>query len=90
MGKTPMVHIWHTDISPTWDTKKPLATLGANGFFLRGICAIVFSWDNKYLSAIGCDDMHMMGIFDTNSGTLVAQAPCQNGIPPQVSELVCS
>ena len=82
MGKAPMVYIWPTDI-PTSKSKTPLNTIG-KGFFERGVCAMAFSWDNKYIVCVSCDDSHAMGIFDTSSGDMVTQMPCQHGLPPQI------
>lgn len=39
--------------------------LGA-GFFMRAVCAVAFSYDAKYLCAIGCDDHHALGIWEVN------------------------
>lgn len=82
MGKSPSVHIWPTDITPS-KSSKPLNTIGG-GFFARGVCGLAFSYDNKYLVAIGCDDNHALGVFDTSTCALVAETPCQHGIPPQI------
>ncbi|KAJ1418197.1 WD40-repeat-containing domain protein [Ochromonadaceae sp. CCMP2298] len=82
MGKSPLVHIWTTEVDAR-TSKIPVNSLGG-GFFSRGVCALSFSWDNKYLVAVSCDDAHALGVFDTSSCELVAQQPCQHGIPPQV------
>ncbi len=82
MGKSPMVHLWATDISPG-QSKRPINTIH-NNFFSRGVCALAFSYDNKYIVCIGCDDKHAMGIFDTSTTALIIEAPAQNGIPPQI------
>jgi WD40 repeat protein len=82
MGRAPMVHIWPTDIAPG-RSSRPLNTI-SNNFFARGVNALAFSYDNKYLVAIGCDDNHALGVFDTSSCALVIEAPCQHGIPPQI------
>lgn len=82
MGKSPMVYIWLTNI-PSSQSKKPINKIGG-GFFARGVCALAFSFDNTYLICIGCDDNHIMGIFDTSTCQKVAEAPCQHGIPPQI------
>ena len=82
MGKSPMVHIWATDRAPG-RSAEPVNTI-SNGFFSRGVCGLAFSWDNRYLVAIGCDDNHALGIFDTSTCALVKEMPCQHGIPPQI------
>jgi WD40 repeat protein len=85
MGKSPMVHIWPTDISPS-RSSQPLNTI-SNNFFARGVCALTFSYDNKYIVAIGCDDGHALGVFDTSTCAKVAETSCQHGIPPQIKWL---
>lgn len=82
MGKSPCVHIWPTDITPN-QSSTPLNTIGG-GFFARGICGLAFSYDNKYIVCIGCDDYHALGVFDTSTCALVVEAPCQHGIPPSI------
>lgn len=82
MGKSPMVHIWATDLPPS-QSKRPINTI-SNNFFSRGVCALAFSYDNKYIVCIGCDDNHAMGIFDTSTTALILESPAQNGIPPQI------
>jgi WD40 repeat protein len=52
--------------------------------FQRGVCALEFSYDNKYLIAIGCDDNHTMGIFDLTNGVKVYSVASSHGIPPQI------
>lgn len=82
MGKQPRIYVWPTNI-PRSESKKCIADVGA-GFFERGVCAMGISWDNKYIVGVGCDDMHMMGVFEILSGALIEKASCQHGIPPQI------
>jgi WD40 repeat protein len=83
MGKNPVVHIWQTDLPQGGNSRTVLNTIGT-GFFARGVCALAFSWDNKYIVCIGCDDNHAMGVFDTSTCNLIVEMPCQHGIPPQI------
>ena len=57
------------------------------GFFQRAVCAACFSYDTKYVCAIGCDDRHSLGIWDVNTDQLVCEQTAANGIPPQVRSL---
>lgn len=82
MGKSPTIFVWPTDIPPS-EAKRCIASIG-HGFFERGVCALSISWDNKYIVGIGCDDYHMMGVFEILTGNLLANAPTQHGIPPQI------
>ena len=63
-----------------------ISTLGV-GFFERGVCAVEFSFDAKYIAGVGCDDKHRIGIWDTFSGLILSDSVCQNGIPPQIKDL---
>ena len=60
-----------------------VARLGA-GCFSRGVCAVNFSGDSKFICGVGCDDKHTMGIWFAATGVLLAQCPTGNGIPPQI------
>lgn len=80
-----LVHVWST-ASPH---KGPIMTLG-KGFFQRFISAVAFSCDGKYLSAIGADDSHTMGIWSIATGQLVHTTTCQHGLPPQIKNMVWS
>ena len=83
MGKTPRVYIWSTNI-PRSQAKKPLNVIIDHEFFQRGVCALIFSFDNAYIVCIGCDDKHTLGIFDTNTSEKICHCPSQAGIPPQI------
>lgn len=83
MGKSPVVNVWSTNIHGSKDI---LISIG-RGFFARGVCALEFSWDNRYLIGIGCDDNHIMGIFELATGNKVLEMSCQHGIPPQIKWL---
>lgn len=82
MGKVAVVHIWLTNVTHE-TSNQPVNTIN-NNFFARGVCALTFSYDNKYIVCIGCDDNHALGVFDTSSCALVVEVPCQHGIPPQI------
>jgi hypothetical protein len=64
-----------------------LVAVVGQGFFIRGINSVSFSFDSKYICAIGCDDSHSLGIWDIATGLLVTSAPCHNGVPPQIKSL---
>ena len=85
MGKSPMVYIWPTDI-PASQSKTPVNIIG-KGFFDRGVCALSFSFDNKYIVCVSCDDGHALGIFDTSTGVKIVEAVGQHGLPPQIKWL---
>mmetsp|Transcript_3035 Transcript_3035/g.4634 ORF Transcript_3035/g.4634 Transcript_3035/m.4634 type:complete len:1138 (-) Transcript_3035:82-3495(-) len=57
------------------------------GFFQRAVCAVTFSYDSKYICAIGSDDHHAMGIWDIGSGDLIAETASQSGVPPQITSV---
>ena len=82
MGKAPAIYVWPTNI-PRSEAKRCIASIG-RGFFARGVCALSISWDNKYILGVGCDDMHIMGVFEIITGKLLASSPTQHGIPPQI------
>lgn len=79
VGKAAVVHIWSTNVVQS----QALVTIGP-GPFDRGVCALEFSWDNQFLIGIGCDDTHLLSVFDTKSGAKVAEMSSSNGIPPQI------
>lgn len=90
---SPLVHIWSTSgscplirvIGASSDSKKP-----RDGYFSRSVNAICFSSDNSILFAIGCDDHHRMGVFDIATGELLIETSIQNGLPPQITSLICA
>lgn len=81
----PLVHIWST--SGACDLLTVIGMKGKEGntanpnssFFSRSVNAVAFSYDSKYIVAVGCDDHHMMGIFDISTGQRVCEAPLQHG-----------
>lgn len=77
MGKFPVVKVWFTNpnlrknyreeiIRPEDDNDEKLTgngeilTLG-HGFFERAVCCVQFSYDNKFLFTVSCDDYHTIG-----------------------------
>lgn len=83
MGKSAVVSIWNTSIMHPKDV---LMRIG-QGFFARGVNAVQFSYDCRYLIAVGCDDYAMLGIFELKTGNKVAEMAAQHGIPPQIAWL---
>ena len=43
------------------------------------MCAVEFSFDSQYLVAVGCDDYHMVGVFNLLNGEKVCEATGQKG-----------
>jgi len=82
VGKAAVIHIWRTNISS--DPAQDLIRTIGPGPFDRGVCAVEFSWDNRYIVGIGCDDTHTMTIFEVSSGNKVIDVSCTHGIPPQI------
>lgn len=68
-----------------WDARsgEKIQQIG-QGFFSRAVCAACFSFDSKYVCAIGCDEKHSVGIWDALSGKLVSRSTAGNDIPPHV------
>ncbi len=60
MGKKSLVYIWSTAPPSLAEASPALACIG-QGCFARGVCAIDFTYDSKYIVAIGCDDNHLLG-----------------------------
>jgi hypothetical protein len=96
MGKEPEVCIWESSLLPNLNEYGEETSKGGivglvlkigKGFFNRGVCAVAFSNDTKYISAIGCDDKHSMGIWSLSTGELISEMATQNGIPPQIKSL---
>lgn len=82
LGKSPIVHVWDLQ------TMQLVGSTEA-GFYDRRITALAFSQRRPdVLIAIGGDNHHMMGIWEWTTGRLLAQAPTQNGTPPQVTSIV--
>ncbi|GBG31008.1 Eukaryotic translation initiation factor 3 subunit K [Hondaea fermentalgiana] len=82
MGKNPQVHVW--DLA----TMQIVGSTPA-GFYERRITALAFSQRRPdVLIAIGGDNHHMLGIWEWTTGRILAQAPAQNGTPPQITAIV--
>lgn len=84
LGKAPVIKVWQTNIT---NSKDCVAVIG-RGFFDRGVCSLAFSFDNKYIVGVSCDDYHSMGVFSISTGELAAKAPCSHGLPPQIRWMV--
>jgi hypothetical protein len=80
------------------DGSNDIVCIVGEGFFERGINALAFSYDNRYLIGIGCDDYSTLGIFDittqsssttssSSSPQKLIEIPTQHGIPPQITWL---
>ena len=83
-GRAPSVHVWDTAVV---DPLTPLLILG-KGFFFRAVCAVAFSHDDQFVVAVGCDDYHMVAVFDlAKGGELICQATGQKGLPPLIKWL---
>ena len=78
-GKSPEMLVYDVGDS----SRRPLYRMGKK-FFERGVTAIAFSSDSMFVTACSCDDKHMMGVWSMTTGELIASAPVQNGVPPQV------
>ena len=78
MGKESVIHVYdavnHGEL---------ITTIG-KGFFQRGVCSLEFSYDNRLIITISCDDNHMMALFNLQTGEKVIETSCQHGIPPQI------
>ena len=88
MGFKPHVSIWTTTVSSESSSEaarahRELTRIGGD-FFERAVNAVCFSYDNKYLAAVGCDDHHSLGIFEVQTGNLICEAAAHNGTPPQI------
>lgn len=97
-GKKPFVLIWDSVYCTTngefcgdhgyqVSHSSGLVTKIGDGFFLRGVCAVSFSFDVTYVCAISCDDNHTLGIWDIETKTMVLTSPCHSGVPPQIKSL---
>jgi len=81
----PLVHIWSTSANCPlisiigMNSKKSFLNNSHSSYFSRSVNAVCFSYDSKYLVAVGCDDHHMMGVFDVTSGQRICEAPLQHG-----------
>jgi hypothetical protein len=75
MGRTPFICVWDCSClsSPHQQSRfnhpYPVSDTGlisriGKGFFQRGVCAVCFSYDGKFLCGIGCDDHHTLGIWE--------------------------
>jgi WD40 repeat protein len=73
----PKVLIWETS------TGNVVRSIG-DGFFSRGVCAVCFSYDAKYICAVSCDEKHTFGIWDATNGNLITKATAGNDNPPQI------
>jgi len=88
MGRSPHICLWES--WPTGDSMRChlIARIG-EGFFNRGVCAVQFSPDVKYVCGVSCDDKHSVGIWNLN-GQLIAEHVAHPGIPPAVRDIVWS
>jgi WD40 repeat protein len=77
VGKKAVVLLWDTNVSHRAGAP-PIATIGP-GPFDRGVCAIEFSYDNRFLVAIGCDDTHLMTIFALPAGNKIIEMSSTHG-----------
>lgn len=59
-------------------------------FATRGVSAIAFTFDSRYLFCISCDDHNMMCMFELATASLVLEFPCQHGTPPRILQITCS
>ena len=82
MNKKPVVHIWSTN-----DTTTPISTIK---FFERFIVGLAFTYDSKYICAIGADDAHTMAVFDVLTGLNLCITTAQHGLPPQIKSMIFS
>ena len=57
------------------------------GFFDRGICAICFSEDAKFLAGVGCDDHHSMGIWEVGLGYCIFSCSSTQICPHTLSQV---
>lgn len=83
VGKNPAIKVWATD---SQDLKN---TLG-QGFFIRSISGLAFSFDSRYLVGLGGDDLHTLGIFDLTSGERVISASVLHSLPPMIKSIIWS
>ena len=82
MNKKPIIHIWQTN-----DTTAPVSTIK---FFERFIVGLAFTFDAKFLCAIGADDAHTMAVFDVLTGLMLCVTTAQHGLPPQIKSMCFS
>jgi len=80
LGKDPALYVWEIR------TAKFVKRVGA-GFFSFAVCAACFSYDARYVCAIGCDENHSIGIWDVNTDRLICQSTCSKGVFPNVRSL---
>jgi WD40 repeat protein len=64
IGKDPYIAVWDAN------TMETVALL--KGFHQRGICALGFSNEGKYLVSVGLDDSHTIAIWDWQAGRVIA------------------
>lgn len=94
MGKKASVHVWEVKRGAAGDTTQCLCVLGQGApekgpvteddVIARGVNCVEFSCDNAYLFVVGCDDNHMLHIYEVATSTRVASLPAQHGIPPML------
>lgn len=87
LGRSPSVRVWSTSTSSPSSSSSsstlPLIIRVGQGFLSKGVCAVCFSYDSKYIIAVSCDEKHSLGIWDIATGTLQADGPGANGVPPK-------
>eukprot|EP00736_Rhodelphis_marinus_P001305 Rmarinus@m.21730 len=76
VGKRPYVCVWEVE------TMRRVAKLRHPDE--RGICAVCFSSDARYVVAVGMDDHHTLHVWDWRKETGINEQKAANGTPPQV------
>jgi WD40 repeat protein len=83
IGREPKLLLW---MAQTGESLKPIGS----GFFSRAVCAVCFSYDSRYVCAIGSDDQHSLGVWNLQTSKLIVESKASNGVPPQIHSLRCS
>ena len=78
-----------TDLVSTQRRPDPYTESDFACFYERGICAVSFCSNNRYLVAIGMDNKHTVGLWDWHNSSLIASNSSRAGLPPQVYDVVC-
>eukprot|EP00002_Diphylleia_rotans_P034049 TRINITY_DN7287_c0_g2_i1.p1 TRINITY_DN7287_c0_g2~~TRINITY_DN7287_c0_g2_i1.p1 ORF type:complete len:2704 (-),score=538.32 TRINITY_DN7287_c0_g2_i1:170-8281(-) len=66
VGKEPIICVWDINTLETLSILK--------GFHIRGVCALSFTNDGKYLASVGLDDYNSIAVYDWKKGQMVTSA----------------
>ena len=78
IGAAPAVHVWSTD---GLELQASLAHERGS----RGVVAVAFSPDARFVLSVASDNNHTVHVWDWRRRALLAAVPGFNGTPPQVT-----